>query len=276
MGRSALQADVHSDVTDFPAQKTTTVGQTLALLKLLAENASPMGVNAISRELNFPPSSCFRILKQLTEEGFAQFNSETKCYSLGSAAVMLGCRALDPANTYAMILPSLTQFVERTKASLGFWRRVDKNRIMLAGFIDSPNPMRIHMTVGQRLPLFIGAVGRAFAAELSLNDAEISEQLSNLRWQSPPDLQEYVGQVRAYAQLGYAIDNGNFAPGVTTAATVLEDALGGKNFGLSAIRIGGLTDDAEMRAIGSALVEVKREITSTWLCRTGVQTQSAS
>jgi DNA-binding IclR family transcriptional regulator len=166
-----------------------------------------------------------------------------------------------------MILPSLTRFVERTKTSLGFWRRIDRQRIMLAGFVDSPNLMRIHMTVGQRLPLFIGAVGRAFAAELGLDEAEIAKELAKLRWQSPPDLQDYLRQVGAYRQLGYAIDDGNFALGVTTVATVLRDVVGGSSFGLSAIRIGGHTDDEEMRAIGSALVELKREITSNWLGR---------
>lgn len=248
-----------------PTQKTSTVGQTLALLRLLANAPAPIGVNAISRQLNFPPSSCFRILKQLADEGYAQFDDKTKCYALGSEAVLLARRALDPANTFPLILPILTRFSERTLTSVGFWRRIERNRIVLAGFVESPNPMRIHMSVGQRLPLFIGAVGRAFAAELGLSDADIRQEFAQLRWQSPPDFVEYGRQVRDYASLGYTVDVGNFAPGVTTVATVLKDQSGGCKFGLSAIRISGLGNEADIQSIGNALVDLRKEIGSSWL-----------
>jgi len=267
MGSASQLAAEEREVLSVPSQKTSTVGQTIALLRLLAKAPAPLGVNAISRELNFAPSSCFRILKQLTEAGFAQFDPRTKCYTLGVAAAMLGRRALDPANTFAMIRPELEAFTERTQTSMGFWRRIDRKRIILAGFVESPNPMRIHLSVGQRLPLFIGAVGRAFAAELGLSDAELQEEFSQLRWQSAPDLAEYIQQVREYRRTGYTIDPGHFAPGVTTVATVLRDAVGGRTFGLSAIRISGHMTDSEFHAIGGALVELKRQLTEGWLGR---------
>lgn len=254
-----------SDLAAAPASKVNTVGQTLALLRFLADAQMPLGVNAISRELNFAPSSCFRILKQLAEEGYAQFDARTKCYSLGSSAVMLARRSLDPSNTFALILPSLTDFVTRTQASVGFWRRIDRDRIVLAGFVESPNPMRIHMSIGQRLPLFIGAVGRAFAAELGLTDDEIRSEQGKLRWQVAPDTTEYCREVKLCRRTGYAVDDGNFAPGVTTVACVLNDAMGGLNYGLSAIRIAGQTDPAKIRELGEALVSLKQELGSTWL-----------
>ena len=267
MGMASNQIAAIREVSDPAVQKTSTVGQTLALLRLLAATPTPLGVNAISRELNFAPSSCFRILKQLAEEGYAQFDARTKCYSLGSEAVMLARRALDPSSTFSLILPSLTTFVERTQASVGFWRRIDRKRIVLAGFVESPSLMRIRMSVGQRLPLFIGAVGRAFAAELGLSDAQMEYELEQLRWQVPPDHEEYRRQVGDYVKLGYAVDEGNFAPGVTTVATVLNDAVGDLSFGLSAIRISGRISEAEMRKMGEDLVELKREIGSKWLGR---------
>lgn len=246
------------------AERKNTVGQTIALLRFLASAPYPLGVNAISRELGAAPSSCFRILKQLAEEGYAQFDSASKCYSLGSAAVMLARRALDPANTFALIQPELTKFVAETQTSLGFWRRIDRNRIVLAGFLESSHPMRIHMSVGQRLPLFIGAVGRAFAAELKLSDTDIDRELSLLRWEAPPELAEYRQQVREYIRLGYSVDAGNFSPGVTAVATVLCDAVGNASFGLSAVRISSQINMQDVSAIGAALVRMKQDIHRQW------------
>lgn len=265
MGTALKAAKEIPGADSIPSPKVNTVGQTLALLRFLANAAAPMGVNAISRELNFAPSSCFRILKQLAEEGYAQFDERTKCYSLGSAAVMLARRSLDPRNTFSYILPSLTDFVARTQASVGFWRRIERNRIVLAGFVESPNLMRIHMSVGQRLPLFIGAVGRAFAAELGLTDEQIRQELTQLRWQSPPDYAEYCSQVHECRNTGFAVDTGNFAPGVNTVAIVLPDSMGAVNFGLSAIRITGRIDAADVQKMGEDLVELKRHLGSTWL-----------
>lgn len=260
MVKESSQVLAFPGASDTPPQKMSTVAQTIAMLRFLADMSAPMGVNAISRELDLPPSSCFRILKQLAEEGYAQFDQKTKCYSLGSGAVMLARRALDPANTFSLIQPSLAQFVAETQTSLGFWRRIDRNRIVLAGFLESPHPMRIHMSVGQRVPLFIGAVGRAFAGELRLSDDEIQQEFSQLRWQAPPAIEEYRRQVDEYSRVGYAIDTGNFAPGVTTVATILKNAMGEASFGLSAIHLSNQINSRKVEEVGKALVDLKQKL----------------
>ena len=260
--------DKTSQVLAFPKnnhplpQKMSTVAQTIAMLQFLANMPVPMGVNAISRELDLPPSSCFRILKQLAEEGYAQFDQRTKCYSLGSAAVMLARRALDPANTFALIQPHLARFVAETETSLGFWRRIERKRLVLAGFLESPHPMRIHMSVGQRLPLFIGAVGRAFAGEFRLSDSEIQHEFAQIRWQAPPAIEEYRREIEKYVRLGYAIDTGNFAPGVTTVATILKDAMGEPSFGLSAIHLTNQINSRKLQEVGEALVALRKRLHS--------------
>lgn len=250
-----------------PPQKPNTILQTLSALRFLASAAQPLGVNAIARELGMAPSSCFKILKHLYEEGFAEFDDETKRYSLGSAAVTLARRALDPGNIFALIRPSLVQFALANDVSVGFWRRIDRGRIVLAGFIESTNPMRIHMSVGQRLPLFIGAVGRAFAAELGLTEQEIEQEFTRLRWRSPPSVADYVREVAHYHNHGYTVDVDNFSPGITTVATVLDDPQVGRGYGLSAIGLSGQTSTSDVRRIGTALIGLKAELGNGWLSR---------
>ncbi|MGK2286350.1 IclR family transcriptional regulator [Pedomonas sp. V897] len=246
-------------------QKAGTVSQTLALLRFLSALPRPMGVNAIARELGLAPSSCFKILKQLCEEDFAEFNPETKCYSLGASAVLLARGALDPGNTFSLIRPMLEDFAHHYGCALGFWRRISSGRIMLAGFVENPGMMRIHMPIGQRLPMFIGAVGRAFAAEMNLSRAEIEREFSLLRWQSPISLEEYCAQVEQCRITGYAVDQSNFAPGVTTVATVFADAEGIVSYGISAIRLHGQVNDEEIHRNGTRLVELKQKFCRNWL-----------
>jgi hypothetical protein len=77
-----------------------------------------------------------------------------------------------------------------------------------------------------RLPIRVGAVGRAIAARLDLNDEERREEFTKLRWQSPISFEEYLEQVRQAKLNGYGFDQGHFSPGVTTVATAIPDDAG--------------------------------------------------
>lgn len=246
-------------------QKAGTVSQTLALLRFLSKASRPMGVNAIARELGMAPSSCFKILKQLYEEDFAEFDAETKCYSLGSGAVLLARGALDAGNTFALIRPMLEDFAIAGGCALAFWRRISSGRIVLAGFVENPGIMRIHMSVGQRIPMYVGAVGRAFAAEANLSRDEIEREFQLLRWQSPPAFEEYYRQVLDCRMTGYAVDQNNFSLGVTTVATAFRDSHGVTSFGVSAIQLLGRSTPAGIERIGTGLVSLKQEFCRGWL-----------
>lgn len=252
-----------------PPQKAGTVSQTLALLRFLSTTSRPMGVNAIARELGMAPSSCFKILKQLYEEDFAEFDPETKCYSLGGGAVLLARGALDPGNTFALIRPILEDFALSAGCALGFWRRISNGRIVLAGFVENPGMMRIHMSVGQRLPMYVGAVGRAFAAGSQLSRDQIEREYKLLRWQSPPSLDEYYAQILECRETGYAVDQNNFALGVTTVATGFPDPDGVMSYGISAIRLLGQTSSEEIHQIGTDLAALTRQFCRGWLRASG-------
>lgn len=245
-------------------QKPSTVLQTLSILRLLATMRRPMGVNAIARTLGMAPSSCFKILKLLYEEDFAQFDFDTKCYTLGSGAAILASRALDPENAISLLRPKLEKFASAHNVSIGFWRRVASNRIILMGFIETQSLMRIQMSIGQRLPMFVGAVGRAFAADLDLTREQIENEFSKLRWQQAPSMAEFLQEVEVCRKCGYAVDRNNFATGVTTVAVAFPDAQNHLRYGISAIRFSANESDTMTPEVGSALVALKQDIIHSW------------
>ncbi len=252
------------EVTAATLQKPGTVAQTIAILRLLSTMRRPMGVNAIARELKMAPSSCFKILKQLHEEDFAQFDVDTKCYTLGSGAAIIARRALDPNNVFSLFYTALEKFAVEHDVSIGFWRRVADNRMILMGFIETQSLMRIQMSVGQRLPMMVGAVGRAFAAEMNMTQEQIEMEFAKLRWQTPPSINDFRQEVDACRQHGYAVDRNNFAAGVTTVAIVFPDAQDHLRYGISAIRFSANAREVETPAIGSALVELKQNFVQCW------------
>jgi DNA-binding IclR family transcriptional regulator len=230
----------------------------MSLLRLLSKVDQPLGVNAIARELSLPPSSCFKILKSLLVEDFVEFDVRTKNYSLGSGAIAVARRALDPRRAFTTVRPLLEELAHEYAIAVGLWRLVNNSRMILIGFVEGRSQMRIHMSVGQRIPRLVGALGRSVAAHLDLTEEELRAEFDNLRWQNPPPFPKYVAQVQLAKDLGYGLDESNFAPGVTTAATAIADTFGAITYGISGIMFTGQYDSDTVHAIARRLVAVSR------------------
>ena len=211
----------------------------LAILRLLADKEQAMGVNAIARELGLAPSSCFKFLKTLVAEDFVEIDDVTKCYSLGNEAIAVARHALDPDRAFSTIRHRLEEAAQTYSIAIGLWRILPKSRMALVGFAEGTNQMRIHMSTGQRLPILVGAVGRAIAAKMDLPDDELQARFSELRWQVPLPFEDYRRQVEKAKVTGYGYDSGNFSPGVNTVAVAIVDDAGSVRYGLSGIMFGG-------------------------------------
>src|SRR5690606_30563119 len=191
------------------------VSHAAAILRRLAELSEPEGVNAISRAVGVSPSSCFNILKTLAREELVDFDETTKRYALGSGLVTLARRALDPGQAFAVARPALERLADRHGVTVALWR-LTRERLVLLGFADSDLATRIHMTVGQRLPMLVGAGGRCVAARLELPAEVLAQEFPKLRWQEPPTLAAYVASVAQARENGWSLDDGSFLRGVTT------------------------------------------------------------
>lgn len=238
-------------------EKASTVTYAMSILRLLAEREHATGVNAIARELSIAPSTCFKILKSLVADEFVEIDPSTKGYSLGTAAIMVARRALDPARAFATIRVRLDEMAQAYSIAIGMWRMIPRSRMVLAGFAEGTNQMRIHMSVGKRLPVLMGAVGRAIAADLDLSEKELEEGFKALRWQVPISFESYKEQVQSAKVKGYGYDEGNFSPGVNTVAVTVQDELGVTRYGLSAIMFNGQHSVETVEQIGRDLITLK-------------------
>lgn len=247
---------VEENVRAIP--KPGVVASTCAVLRFLAQTEHPVGVNAIARELAMAPSSCFKILKALQVENFVDFDERSKAYTLGYGVTALSRRALDPTHAYSALRDRLEALAHEQSIAIGFWRLLPNKRIVLTGFAEGGTQMRIHMTLGQRLPRLVGAVGRAIAADLDLTDDQIEQEFKMLQWQSNLGFEDYLAEVARARKSGYALDIGDFAPGICTAAATIKDDAGLVHFGLSGIMFNGQHDDAAIQRIGTLLVELAK------------------
>lgn len=237
------------------------VVQALRIVRHMIDAAQPQGVTAIARQLDLSPSSCFNLLRTLVAEDFLRFDPVAKTYSLGPALMRLAQRAQSVDSALALARPRLEAFAARYGVASGLWRLSANQRLVLAAVADSDNATRIHMTVGQRLPMLIGAIGRCVAAHAGLADDALASRFAALRWQNAPTFARYKREVAQVRKSGWAVDDGDYMRGVTTIAAPVLDAEGSVVFCLANTLFRGQHDAHVVTQMCEETAAVARELT---------------
>jgi DNA-binding IclR family transcriptional regulator len=240
------------------APKKNMVSAAISVMRLLARSDRPIGVNALARELDMAPSTCFKVLSLLRQEECVDIDEETKTYSLGAGAIMIARSALDPSGAFSVVSSRLEHMAEELALAIGLWRIVPGEKMILIGYVDAPGDVRVQLRVGQRLPMFTGALGRAIAAQMNLAPRDLEREFAAVRWDNPPTFAEYLDGVEKARRDGYAYDLGNFAPALTTVAAIIDDGTGRPHYGLSAVSLKRRGREIDVAQVGSAICETAR------------------
>jgi DNA-binding IclR family transcriptional regulator len=236
-----------------PRSKAPSVTQAVAILRYLAAQPGPSGVVTIARALAISPSSCFNILKVLSAESFASFDEVKKTYTLGSGAVGLARHALDPERAGYIGRDILIELAGKFEATCTMWRvRPQEQIILLVALEASDRAATLRMQIGQRLPIMLGANGRAIMATTSSPPGKLKLSFKKLRWDAPPTFEDYMRQVEMARSAGWALDDGAYVRGVASTASAVTDQGGDPQFTVAVTLLGGPHDKAYLTQVGKA------------------------
>lgn len=246
--------------TPAPEKLVGALASGLSILRYLCAAPAPVGVSRIARDLSLNSSTCFNLLKTLVHEQLVLFDDSAKTYSIGLGLVKLAKGALEQASYVRMIHPHLEEIAMRHRTTVTLWQRSTEERVVLVDRADNVAAMRVHMSIGQRLPMYIAALGRSMAAHSSLSPAELRSRFSNLRWENAPSFEAYLAEVDEARRIGYAVDIDRYVRGVTTVSAAIVDAEQQPVMAISAVGFSGQFDTAAIEALGTDLRERAREI----------------
>ncbi len=225
----------------------------LSVLRYLARASAPLGVSRIAKDLGLNASTCFNLLKTLTHEKLITFDESTKTYSMGLGLIELAKGSLENASYVRLMRPHLTELAERHNITTTLWQRTSGDRVVLVDLADSGSPMRIHMSIGQRLPMYIAALGRCMAAHSGLTHSELRSKISELRWQDGPSFETYLEEVQEAARMGYAVDRGNYVRGTVTVSAPVLDGHAQPIMAVSAVGFATQLSENSLKALGEDL-----------------------
>jgi DNA-binding IclR family transcriptional regulator len=202
--------------------------QTLAILRFLAAQATPVAAATIARELQLPRSTTYHLLDTLQQDGFVVHLPGERRYGLGVAAYELGTGYMRQAPLQRLARVQLATLVDRTRhaARLGVLHGRD---VLFVLEERAPGRPPLVTDAGVRLPAQLTASGRAMLAVLppqqvrALFPDPAAFVLRDERGpRSPSALRQILVDVR---RRGYAIEDGEVTPGfASVAAAVLDHA----------------------------------------------------
>jgi len=140
-----------------------TVEKALRLLDLFDEGRPTIGLSELARLAGQDKATVLRMLSDLATAGLVEQDPVRRDWRLGAGLIRLARRreaAFPAAGVLAPILARLAAATgETAHASLR-----DGPDLGTVGVTDSPQPTRVHLDPGQRLPLHATASGLAYVA----------------------------------------------------------------------------------------------------------------
>ena len=260
--RIADRTPEHELATALQASKAPAISRAAAVLRLLGKSDSPLGLQAIARELGLVPSTCLYVLRALVAEEFVAFDAQTKRYSLEAGVLTLARHWLRRNRFNDLAQPAMDRISRDFDATVLGVHIVGLDHIVVVAVSQSGNNFQLSAQIGSRFPALISATGRCIAAFGEHSESDLRSRFKTLRWDEPPSYEDWQAQVQQTREQGFAIDEGHYISGVTVLAAPVWKTRGKLSHALVTIGIGSAMKRNGLPALQEALLTSARQLSN--------------
>jgi DNA-binding IclR family transcriptional regulator len=194
----------------------------LKILDLLGQAADGISITELAETLQVDKGSASRLVSTLARYGYAEKDEVTRRYHLGPQVVGLSRSVLTRLPLREAAKPFLRQLMERTGECVHLAVPA-QGKALYIDQVESPATLRVNAQVGTMNPLHCTALGKALLAFGAVEIPSTLERFTPKTIKSKRALQEHLEETR---QIGYAVDDEEFDPGVRCVAVPVFDFRG--------------------------------------------------
>ena len=242
--------------------KAPAISRAAAVLRLLGRAESPLGLQAIARELGLVPSTCLYVLRALAAEELVSFDPDTKRYALASGVLTLARGWLRRDEFSSLAQAPLDRLSREFGVTMLGVEIFGIDHIVAVAVSQGSAGFQLATQVGSRFPALISATGRCIAAFGGYPEALLKARFETLRWDDPPSFEAWMEQVNHTREQRFGIDEGNYIAGVTVIAAPVWKARGKPSHALVAIGLSAALKRAGQPELERALVAEATALTS--------------
>lgn len=197
----------------------------MQLLGQFTRNERELTGAELSRRLDLPRASVFRLLQTLEQMGFVERVGDSANYKLGVAVLRLGFEYLASMELAEHGRPIIDDLCAHTGLSAHLVVR-DGREVVFVAKAAARSLIFNSIQVGARLPAHATVLGRLLLADLSLADLRhlySGLELKAYTAHTPTTVAALKKLVDADARRGYAVSQSGFESGISTVAAPVFD-----------------------------------------------------
>ncbi len=230
---------------------------TLRIIRYLAGHSGPVRAATISRDLGFPRSTTYHLLRVMQDEGFVVHSPEHQGFTLAPLLGEIGSSVLASNALARLAGPLLDRLVAETKlpvvAHLGVLQHAD---VVYASKVAAARAPAVVTSIGVRLPAHLTATGRAMLAALSAAQRDAIFPSGGLPLRTgtgPASVTELSVILARVEERGWATEDGDIDLAYASVAAAVLDHNGypAAAVGLTFRRT--IVDDAAWHRLGTAV-----------------------
>ncbi|WP_116474764.1 IclR family transcriptional regulator [Zobellella maritima] len=146
------------------------LSRALLLLERLADSDMGMSLTEVAGSLGLAPSTTHRLLNSLRSHDFVDVDESQGLWSIGVNAFSIGNAYLKKRDFIAQARPFMKRLVAETGETSNL-AILEKNSVVYVGQVESPQTMRMVVSLGSRSPLHASGVGKALLSAMPRREA---------------------------------------------------------------------------------------------------------
>lgn len=197
----------------------------LDLLETLAASKGVMTLTAIAQALDMSKAGVFEQLSTLTRRGYVE-RSARNSYSIGMKLLEIGFRARGFA--LARIAAPRMEALSRKLSEGVILGALDGADVVYLHLVESPQVVRVHAEVGDRIPAHCTSTGLALLAEMDDREVQglVPNKLKALTKQTLRTRAAVLAELDKTRARGFAINSGGWREDVGGLAVAIRDETG--------------------------------------------------
>jgi DNA-binding IclR family transcriptional regulator len=214
--------------TDKTNPTVKSADRVLDIFELFAEaEVQELSLMDISRRLELPTSSVFKILHNLVHRGYLEKDENGKMFRLGYKIFQIGAKYAQHTSLTTEFQHVAQQIVSEVNEAVYLSIRSGRNILYIAEK-QSTHPVRFVSHLGMQLPLHTTAMGKLFLSALSGDKLEElyreSDLLGLLTDTTISEWNVLTEQLKEIRRTGVAFSNGEAVQGVRCVAAPIVNA----------------------------------------------------
>jgi DNA-binding IclR family transcriptional regulator len=240
--------------------KAPAISRAVAVLRVLGQSATPLGVQSIARDLGLVPSTCFYVLRALVAEGLVTFDSDTKRYALGPGVLTLAQYWLRRHSFSELAQPFLDRIGQAFGVMVVGAQIVGLDHVVIVAVARAGSNIQFSTHIGSRFPALTSATGRCIAAFGGHSEADLEARFRDIQWDRPLSFEDWKAEVEVTRGRGFAADDGNYISGMTVISAPVWDTPGPLTHTIVAIGFTSTLERSGRAELERALLTAAQEL----------------